>query len=155
MNIGMIIHSETGNTEFVANKLMKNLQEKGHSVDFKKLITVEGEKHSFKEIVEMPDLSPYDALVFGSHVEAFSLAQTMVSYLKKIEDISGKKIAMLTTQFFPKKWMGGNRAHKQMKALLVEKGGDVLGGEDVNWKKKDTGRAERISTAIKNIISML
>lgn len=157
MNIGIIVYSQTGHTESVAKTLARRLKDKGHNVD-SKMIEIEGKVEGLvKEIrfKEIPEVSYYDAIIFATYVEAFSLSQVMKAYLKKIDDLTGKKAVMLTTQFLPFKWMGGSRAHKQMKNLLEAKGAHVLGGEDINWRKKDFGRKERISFAVDEICRML
>ena len=42
MNIGMIIHSQTGNTHSVAMKLKEKLSAAGHAVDLERLKVVGG-----------------------------------------------------------------------------------------------------------------
>lgn len=156
MNIGIVVYSRTGNTESVARKIMDTLISSGHQVTYLK-IEIEGEIKGIKrdvKFINLPDIKPYDAIIFATYVEAFSLSQVMSAYLKKVDDLTGKKAACLTTQFFPYKWMGGNHAHKQMRALLTAKGAEFLGGYDVNWKKKDFGRKERIRFAVDKISNL-
>ena len=80
-------------------------------------------------------MAPYDAVVFGSAVEAFSLSPVLKSYLKRIGPLQGKKVACLVTQQFPYPWMGGNRAIRQMRRLCKVKGGAIVGTAVVNWAK--------------------
>jgi hypothetical protein len=84
----------------------------------------------------LPDAEKYDALVFGSPVQAFSLCQAMVEYLKQVAPLQGKKVACLITQAFPFPWLGGNRAVRQMTGLCESKGATVCGSGIVNWMKK-------------------
>ena len=145
MNIGIVIHSNTGNTEYVANKIKEVLKKKDHNIDYKKLQLVSYKKSDTK-IKEMPDLSSYDAIIFGSHVEAFSLEAVIKAYLDKIEDISGKKVVCLTTQGLPFKWMGANNALKQMSALVKAKGGDVIATEDVSFSNHQKREGKILET---------
>ena len=115
MNVGIVIHSQTGHTEYVAHKIEVTLKSKGQKSEYIKLQVVGNEKRSNKDIKfkEMPDLSSYDMLIFGSHVEAFNLSQAMKKYLGDIESMKGKKVVCLLTQGLPYSWMG---AKKRIKA---------------------------------------
>ncbi len=44
MEIGIVIHSKTGNTEYVANKLKDMLIKKGHIINYKKLQLLSNKK---------------------------------------------------------------------------------------------------------------
>ena len=156
MNIGMVVYSATGNTKRVANQLKSMLEEKGDSVDYLEIKTLGDPKQSPEIRFEKYfDLKDYDLLVFGSFIEAFSLNRCMISYLKSMDGYPGKKAAMLFTQFFPKKWLGGNKALRQMKKLLEDKGFEVLGGDGVNWTSKEEGRQGRIDSAINTIMEII
>jgi flavodoxin len=136
MNIGMIIHSQTGNTHSVALRLQEKLSAAGHSVTMERLEVI-GEVAPGKpvQLKALPDAEKYDALVFGAPVHAFSLCQAMLGYLKQIASLQNKKVACLVTQAFPYPWMGGNRAIGQMKRLCETKGATVCGSGVVNWMK--------------------
>ena len=137
MNIGMIVYSQTGNTHSVALKLQEKLSAAGHTVTLER-IEVSGEVQPGKPVQfkTLPDAAKYDALVFGSPVQAFSLCQAMVDYLKQVASLQGKKVAFLVTQAFPYPWLGGNRAIRQMKRLCESQGATVCGSGIVNWMKK-------------------
>ncbi|MBE3036117.1 MAG: flavodoxin, partial [Candidatus Atribacteria bacterium] len=77
----------------------------------------------------------YDALVFGSPVQAFSLSSAMKTYLLQIKLLQDKKVAFLVTQYFPFPWLGGNRAIGQMKRIGESKGATICGTAVVNWSK--------------------
>ena len=83
----------------------------------------------------LPDIEPYDALVFGSPVQAFSLSSAMTAYLSQIKSLLDKKVAFLVTQFFPFPWLGGNRTIGQMKKICESKGATICGAAVVNWSK--------------------
>jgi len=83
MNIGIIIYSQTGNTNSVALKLKEKLSAAGHSVDIEQ-IEISGElgpRATNFQLKTKPDVDTYDALVFGAPVQAFSLSPAMKSYL--------------------------------------------------------------------------
>ncbi len=137
MNIGMIVYSQTGNTHSVALKLQEKLSAAGHAVTLER-VEVIGEVGPGKPVQfkTLPDAAKYEALVFGSPVQAFSLCQAMVDYLKQVASLQGKKVAFLVTEAFPYPWLGGNRAVRQMKRLCEAKGAAVCGSGIVNWMKK-------------------
>lgn len=152
MNIGIVVYSWSGNTLSVAEKLKEKLSAGGHSVTLEQVSVVGERKQGAKEfqLETVPDVAPYDAVVFGSAVEAFSLSPVLTEYLKRIGSLEGKKVACLVTQFFPYAWMGGNRAIRQMRKLCESNGATVLGSGVVNWTKcrrdKTTARAiDRLS----------
>lgn len=150
MNIGIIVHSQTGNTHSVGQKLKDKLEERGHSVTVGLLDTANEEVADGRE----PDLGSlfdtgYDALVFGSPVHAFSLAPAMAVYLKQMPSLNGKEIACFVTKQLPFSWTGGNRAIAEMKRLCEEKGGRVIGTEIVFWSR--SGRGESIRSCVENL----
>jgi flavodoxin len=156
MNIALVVYSATGNTRKAANQLKNELETKGNAVEYLEIKPLCDPKESVNmNFDRLFDLSLYDMLIFGSFVEAFTLNKCMKEYIKKMPRIDGKKAVMLTTQRFPKKWMGGRQALNKMKSLLEEKGAQVLGGEDINWKNKEDGRQERIDFAIGKIAEMI
>jgi menaquinone-dependent protoporphyrinogen IX oxidase len=135
MNIGLVVYSWSGHTQEVAEKLRDALTAKSHGATLIPITLTEERKQGAREfeIAEMPDLSGYDAVVFGAAVEAFSLSPVLSEYLKRVESLSGKKAACLVSQQFPYAWMGGNRAIRQMKRLAKAKGAAVAGAAVVHW----------------------
>jgi len=152
MNIGIIVYSQTGNTLSVAEKLREKLTAAGHTASLEKVTVAGGRKPGDKsfQLETKPDPETYEAVVFGSAVEAFSLSPVLTAYLKQVGSLEGKKVACLVTQFFPYPWMGGNRAIRQMRKLCQSKGATVAGSGVVNWAKfrrdKTTAKAvDRLS----------
>ena len=137
MNIGIILYSETGNTYSVSQKLKEKLVKAGHSVNIERLKVIGKATPGTKNIQfeSLPDIGLYDALVFGSPVQAFSLSSAMITYLSQIKSLKDKKVAFLVTQFFPFPWLGGNHAIGQMKKICESKGATVCGTAVVNWSK--------------------
>ena len=145
MNIGIIVYSWSGNTLSVAEKLQEKLSAAGHSVALEQVSVVGERKRGDRkfELETLPSVEPYDAVVFGSAVEAFSLSPVLTAYLKQIGSLEGKKVACLVTQALPYPCMGGNRAIRQMRKLCQSKGATVAGSGVVNWAKS---RRDRTTT---------
>lgn len=137
MNIGIVVYSWSGNTLSVAEKLKERLAAAGHTVNLEQVTVVGERKQGAREfqLEARPDAASYDAVVFGSAVEAFSLSPVLSAYLKQIGSLAGKKVACLVTQQFPYPWMGGNRAIGQMRRLCKEKDATIVGSAVVNWAK--------------------
>jgi len=154
MNIGIVVYSWSGNTLSVCEKLKEKLAAGGHSVILAEL-QLEGERERGSrqfQLGELPDLNPYDGLVFGAAVEAFSLSPVLSEYLKRVDSLQGKSVACLVTQQFPFAWLGGNRAIRQMKKLCKAKGANIVGSAVVHWAK--SRRAKTITEAVERLSSV-
>ena len=156
MKIGIVVYSQTGNTESVAKKVEEELKAKGHAVDYLKVELhhkVEGsDPVSDANFKSMPKIDGYDAYVFASFVEAFSLNRAMKYYLGQLDPVNAPA-ACLTTQGLMAPWMGANRTQRQMKQILTGKGATILGGANVVWFK-DAGREQRIQQAVDAICTL-
>lgn len=137
MKIGMIVYSQTGHTHSVAVKLEQKLSAAGHAVNVERLQVIGNWQPGTQDIqlATLPDVAPYDALVFAAPVMAFSLSPAMASYLTQIASLQDKKVVFLVTEFFPFPWMGGNRAISQMREICESKGAQVCGSGVVNWSR--------------------
>ena len=155
MKIGIIVYSQTGNTLSVATKLKENLSAAGHSATLDE-VRVAGERkpgvRKFR-LEKLPYVEPYDVLVFGAAVEAFSLSAVMRSYLERIASLKDKKVACLVTQALPYPWLGGNHAVRQMRRLCESKGATVCGSGIVNWMR--SRRDERIAAVVDRLSKLL
>jgi len=155
MKIGVFVYSQTGHTLSVAQRLEEKLSSAGYTVTLEQITVAGGRKQGDRqfELEAKPGVGPYDVVIFGSAVEAFSLSPVMARYLKQMETLAGKKVACLVTQQFPYPWLGGNRAVRQMQALCADKGGVNVGSGVVNWaeskREKTTAKAlDQLSRAI-------
>lgn len=148
MKVGIFVYSHTGNTRSVAAKLGEKLRAAGHSVAIEPIKLVGERKQGVRdvELAPLPNPGPYDVLVIGSPVEAFSLSPVAIKALKQIASLEKKSVLCLVTQGFPLPWLGGNRAVRQMKALCEAKGAAVRGGAIVNWVAKTLDR--RVADAV-------
>jgi NAD(P)H dehydrogenase (quinone) len=154
VNIGIIVHSDTGNTYSVGQRILEALLREGHSVSLKKVIAIDDKQKDIRKIQlkTIPDVGEYDALIFGAPVRGFSLSPVLSAYLSQIPSLQGKKIECFVTQFFPYPWMGGNRAIKQMKDICQLKNGEVIETGIVNWSSKH--RNEKIDFLVEEQIGL-
>ena len=152
MNIGIIVHSHTGNTLSVAEKLKENLLSKGHLVTLEQVTAVNEDPAAATnvELKTIPDITGYDMLVFGAPVRAFSLSPVMLLYLNQLPSLQGKKVSCFVTQQLQFAWMGGNRSIKQMKKSVIAKNGTVHETGVVNWSSK---KREELVTDLVNRIT--
>jgi flavodoxin len=154
MNIGIIVHSFTGNTYSVAQKLQEKFVTAGHSANIERLGIVGGEKPGSKtfQMETSPDISSYDALVFGAPVRGFSMSPVIASYLLQLSTLRDKNVICFVTEFFPYPWMGGNRAISQMKKFCESKGAKVIGTGIVNWSNKQ--RENKMTDMVESLSRM-
>lgn len=152
MKIGIIVHSHTGNTLSVAQKLNEKLSAAGHSVSIQRVSATNDDESDMQKILlsEKPDISAYDVLLFGAPVRGFSLSPVMQAYLSGISSLNGKKAGCFITQGLPAPWMGGNRALKQMADICQSKGVTPYETGIVNWPNAEK-REKRIQTVVEEL----
>lgn len=135
MKIGIIVHSQSGHTLSVAQKLKDKLSVAGHAVNIEQ-VKPAGNAHPGVKNLQLetnPAVNTYDALIFGAPVWAFTLSPVLVTYLTQLSSLRDKKIAGFVTMGFPYSWMGGNNAIAKLKKICESKGGTVSGTGVVNW----------------------
>lgn len=138
MKVGIIVHSHTGNTLSVAERMKEQLSATGHTVSLERVEAVNEEPNAAltTELKTAPDTTGYDILIFGAPVRGFSLSPVMLKYLNQLPVYEGKKICCYVTQQLPFPWMGGKRAIRQMTELLKNKGAVIFDTGIVNWSNK-------------------
>lgn len=151
MKIGIIVHSLTGHTYTVAQKLKEQLDKKGHEVSIEKINVVgkEDPQNMDFKLDSPPNLSAYDAVCFGGPVRGFSISPILSTYLSQIESLNGKKVACFVTKTLAGNWTGGNRTIKQIKTLCEDKNGTVIATGILVWPKKNTDF--KVNEAAENI----
>ena len=140
MKTGIIVYSQTGNTLKVCEKIKSGLEEAGHSVAIERVEIAETGSSSHSSGVTFtskPDPLEYEALIFASPVQAFSLAIPMQKYMETIKGLEGRKAAFLTTKGLPFKWTGANHALSQLKNLAVGAGAGIINKGIVVWPARD------------------
>ncbi|OQB20475.1 MAG: NAD(P)H dehydrogenase (quinone) [Firmicutes bacterium ADurb.Bin182] len=152
MKIGIVVHSQTGNTLAVAKRIMAKLSASGHTVSLLRVSAINDDESDIGKIrlSEKPDIGEYDALLFGAPVRGFSLSPVMQAYLNGVGSFKGKKTACFMTQAFPFPWMGGNRALGQLVEICRSKGADPYGTGIVNWANA-AKREELIESAVEKL----
>lgn len=137
MRIGIIVHSQTGNTHAVALKIKERLLAAGHAVTVERLKVIGGDKPGGESlrIENSPDAGAYEGLVFGAPVHAFALSRGMEAYLNQIPSLQGRKVACYVTKGLAFHWTGGNQAVSRMRKICESKGAMVCGTGIVVWNK--------------------
>lgn len=145
MRIGIIVFSRTGNTLSVGERLKESLLAGGQTVNLEQVRVVNVDPNAKEKIKlkSIPDITLYDYVIIGAPVQAFSLSPVMKAYLDQLPQLQGKKVACFVTQHFPKPWMGGSRALKQIAGIISQKGGKVTATGNVNWTNR--AREEQIN----------
>jgi len=138
MNIGIIVHSHTGNTLLVAERLKEKFVAQGHVVILEQVTAVNEDPAAAAnvELKAIPDITGYDMIILGAPVRAFSLSPVMLLYLNQLPSLQGKNINCFVTQQLPFAWLGGNRSIKQIKKAIATKNGTVHETGVVNWSSK-------------------
>lgn len=139
MKIALLIHSKTGNTLSVADKLCASLAAAGHEAEILR-VSAENEDEAAKGNVTLfpvPDISGFDGYVFAAPVWGFNLSPVMKQYLTGIPDLDGKKSACFVTHQFSKAFLGGNHSVRQLNSALSAKGAEIAASGVINWSAKD------------------
>jgi NAD(P)H dehydrogenase (quinone) len=141
MKIAVVIYSYTGNSFSIGQKIVRYLQSQNHEARLIR-VNVMNDQPS-KPDVQLGDIesvTPFDKVIFGSPVRAFSLAPAMVKYLEQIESLSGKSVSCFVTKQLPFSWTGGTSALNKMVALCKKKGAEIEKTAIINWSNKQRDR---------------
>jgi hypothetical protein len=134
MRIAILYHSQTGHTQDMAKLIETKLIKAGHEVRTTQLQTNIPQKGgSIRqpmdfEIVNLPDISGFDAIIVGGPVWAFGPSTVVYKALTLMKDLKGKKLLPFVTMGFPLKGMGGKTAIGYMGAVAMANGATVLSG---------------------------
>jgi flavodoxin len=157
VNIAIILHSQTGNTYAVGQRIEERLQSEGHQVSLIRIKTVEqGKKGTGPvELDHIPAVDDYDGLVFGGWIEAFHLCPGMIRYLEQLPVLKDRTVTCFLTEFFPFKWMGGKQGLSKMKGILLSKEATVRASGIINWSRKRVRdqRIEELAETISRVYS--
>lgn len=154
MKVAVIVHSHTGNTLSVGEKIVQTLVSSGNDAVLKRVIAVDERPEASKNVIlkECPAIQDEDLLIFGAPVRGFALSPVMKKYFSSLETLSGKAVECFATEFFPFAWMGGNKAIKTMKDICEEKGATIKETSVVNWSRKD--REKKIEETVTKLCSL-
>ena len=141
MRVGIIVHSQSGHTLAVAQKLEEKLAEEGHDVSLNRVEAAEPTTSSACGVAPRtkPAAARYEKIVFGSPVRGGELPPPMARYLDQVSSLGGKPVAFLLTHFLRRAW-GTEQTIAQMTELCESKGATVVGSADVRWPNLQRGR---------------
>lgn len=150
MKTAIIVHSMTGNTLLVAEKLKDTLEKRGVNVHLEKVEPAGGEDKNEMNLSRITfqnrlDLSEYDNIVMAGPVRGFSMSPVLKAYFDQ-SSLKNRRVYMFVTHFFPFPFMGGNSAISQMKKFVEERGGIVLDSSIIDWK--NPSRERKIQTLV-------
>lgn len=135
MKIAIIFYSFSGNTREACSFLQERLKSKGHQVEVRDLKPIYEEKDFFKQCRQAflkqklslepvnYDVGEFDVIIFSSPVWAFTVTPTLKSYLAKIKNLEGKKVACVLTHG---SGLGSKKALKELDANLREMKAQVI-----------------------------
>ena len=149
MNVGIIVFSQTGNTLAVAEKLEAAIKSQGHTASIERIEGIS--EGTCVSLTSTPRVEPYDAIIFASPVQAFTLALVMKQYLSQIPDLSDKTVYCFVTQQLKKAWLGGNRAVRKITDACKVRGVDVKKSGIVHWSSK--ARENQINDIVNRLSS--
>ncbi|NLW47081.1 MAG: flavodoxin [Firmicutes bacterium] len=151
MKIGIIIHSQSGNTRLVALKLQEKLSTLGHNVTIEPIEPI-GDAHPGVKNLQLktyPEIAKYEGLIFAAPVWAFNISPVLTAYLSQLSTLKDKKITAFVTMGFPFPWMGGNRAIAMLKKICRTKGATIAATAIIcrsgNYQKAITNMKEIFS----------
>ncbi len=154
MNIGILVHSLTGNTLQVAQRLSETLKSQGHRASVVHLTPIGGEDTKVTDLSKiqleaLPALDPFDFIVFAGPVNGFSISAVMSKCFSMIPTLQGKRVACFITQAFAKPFLGGNRTISQYRKKCEALGGKVCATGIVNWGNKQ--RTQMIENVVETV----
>ena len=136
MHVGIFIHSQSGHSSDMGMAITRKLREKGHEVDIL-LMKPAGRVRPRKKHVEfredVPDMSPYDAVVFGGPIWGFTASPVVSAFIKEIPSLKGKKALCFSTSGAPTAISGAKGGMKKLNGLLEEIEATVIEGEAIFW----------------------
>jgi NAD(P)H dehydrogenase (quinone) len=136
MHVGIFVHSQSGHSSAIGMAITGKLREKGHEVDIQLIIPAGRVRPRMKHVElrdDVPDMSPYDAVVFGGPIWAFTASPVIKSFIKEIPKLKGKKALCFSTSGFPTAISGAKGCMKKLNGLLEEIEATVIEGEAIFW----------------------
>ncbi|MDD2534083.1 MAG: hypothetical protein PHC86_05235 [Eubacteriales bacterium] len=143
MKIGIIVYSYTGNTFSVSEKIRTKLEQKGHTVEVKR-ITAKNDNPNTQQMIQLldnPSLDGYDRVVLGTPVNGFAPAGVMQEFLKNRTDLAHQTVDLFVTHFFPFRFLGGNQSVERMRRDCQASGATIGRSGVINWSSANRERA--------------
>jgi len=135
MKIGIFVHSQSGNTAKLGLAMTHVLREKGHDVSVELLRPVNKVRARMRSVTfrNLPDVNEYDAVLVGGPILAFGASPVIVSFLKQLATLKGKKVLCFTTSGFPTFFSGAKRCIAKVNDLFGELEATPLPGVPLFW----------------------
>lgn len=133
MNIGIVVHSQSGHTATLAKAIAEKFRQNNHEVDIMPLLTTglakPGSRHfTICNAPDQEELERFDAILFGGPVWGFKASPVIKEFLSWMKKIDTKKVASFVTYGLPWPSCGANQAIRSMNQELRASGGTVLPG---------------------------
>jgi flavorubredoxin len=137
MKIALVIHSYTGNTMGIADKIGAALVRKGHEVSLFPIKAKNENPNQIKgvELENYPNIQGFDHVIFGAPTRGMDLSIVMQLYLASLKE-GHQSADIYITHFFPFQWMGGKQAINKFYKLSTNKL-DIQKTGIINWKNKN------------------
>jgi len=138
MKIALVIHSKTGNTRSVADKLKETLTKINHEVTILPLspLNPDVSKVSEVKLASMPEVKGFDALILGAPVWGFTLSPVMQYYIANTVFPPSMAVYVFVTQYFPFAFLGGSNAVRGYEKLLSVKKQKVKKAYVIGWSNQ-------------------
>lgn len=161
MKIGIIVHSVTNYTLRFAESIKAALERNGSSIELTHIKTdipieggIAGNMPEYT-ILNLPDCSKYDIILFGGPVWAFSANPVILRCIEE-SNIENKYIIPFVTMAFPFPFLGGGNAIRMMRRSILKKRGMALKGSVLCrmgrvFDRTAKAKAEEINNRVVNI----
>lgn len=146
MNVAIVIYSKTGATFNIARKIASLFTNASINCEIIRLDSKDDLRPRLKQvsISTKVNLAPFDTIIFGTPVWAFTAAPVVPAFLNMKPDLKGKKVLNFITMGLPAKFLGGNRAQTVIDnlssacgATVISKGGIINQPSMHNMVKTD------------------
>lgn len=156
MKVGIMLYSQSGHTALFGKEIYNCLIKAEIDTDIK-MLRPKGVLKPFSRDVELrniPETNEYDVLLIGGPVMVMKPSPVILSFIKDIDSLKGRKALSFVTHCLPFKFMGANQAIKKMNEKLDVLCAEILEGESLFCilspkKEKMVAAAEKIVSRIK------
>ena len=155
MKVGIVLYSQTGNTQRVIDDLRVKLEARGIQVEVHSILpATAADAQSRPEAAPPLDGSSSCQLwVVAAPVQGWAPAKPMTEFLKSAAFPAGSRAVLLVTQGFWFPWFGANQSISGLRKLCEERGLDVLDHGIVSWLGR--GLEQRIHTVTQRLAQCL
>jgi len=160
MRIGVMVHSQSGNTARLALAVTHSLREKGHDVSVELLRPIGKVRLMSKQIEfrSLPDTASYDVVLIGGPMWSYNASPVVSSAIRHLRGLEKKRMLFFLTSFLPNSISGSSRSHACVGKLFADAGAIPLEGYSLSWglwcgKKRFSAAVEKIRDTVTSISS--